>query len=67
MRFKVGDELIIVKDDGNYGKFGSVGTVFVVADITGMHYMDDSAKCVCEEDEVELLSVFNSSLYQALT
>lgn len=65
MRFKVGDELIIVKDNCD-GDFGKLYDIFIVASISGPHYVDRNCCIICADHEVELLSIYNSPLAKAL-
>lgn len=63
-RFKVGDEVIVVIDDEGYCKKGDV---FVINEIDGIVFLSKFHKHYCVENEIELLSVFTSPLYQALS
>lgn len=67
MKFKVGDELIIIDAKSKDGSFGSDGETFIVDSIGGIYYFNRSHRIVMADSEVELLSVFNSPLYKALS
>lgn len=67
MRFKKGDELIIVKDLSERGSFGEVvGEKFTVTHVDSIYYWGNGDKTLMVEEEVELAAIYNSPLYKAL-
>lgn len=73
-KFKVGDEVVVIKEFENYGySLGSVGVIEKIEPIEyshGIMYQVDFGKVHSEpvyELEIELSVVINSPLWRALT
>lgn len=72
MKFKVGDEVIVIRNDVlgecRYFQVGDRGLVDFADDNDGTYSVDfgDGITWWASEEELELEFVFNSPLYQAL-